>query len=94
MNENYKYGLYFVGGVALGALGAVMLGRGKFDIRPAMADLLSHGFDLKDKASAYAETVREHVEDIVAEAEHVHKQRKDVADAAPEAAAAAEAAKA
>uniref|UniRef100_B8DRS9 YtxH domain-containing protein n=1 Tax=Nitratidesulfovibrio vulgaris (strain DSM 19637 / Miyazaki F) TaxID=883 RepID=B8DRS9_NITV9 len=93
MNENYKYGLYFVGGVALGALGAVMLGRGKFDIRPAMADLLSHGFDLKDKASAYAETVREHMEDIVAEAEHVHKQRKDAAEAAaPE--AAAEAAKA
>ncbi|MEG6506596.1 hypothetical protein ACR4XJ_09430 [Nitratidesulfovibrio sp. D1] len=93
MNENLKYGLYFVGGVALGALGAVMLGRGKFDIRPAMADLLSHGFDLKEKASAYAETVREHVEDIVAEAEHVHKQRKDTAETAtPE--AAAEAAKA
>ena len=32
MNETTKYGLFFVGGVIVGALGAVALTRGKLDV--------------------------------------------------------------
>ena len=34
MNENLKYGLFFLGGVALGAVGAVAVSRGKLDLKP------------------------------------------------------------
>ena len=41
MNETTKYGLFFLGGVVLGALGAVAVTRGKLDVKPLATDLLS-----------------------------------------------------
>ena len=40
MNETTKYGLFFLGGVVLGALGAVAVTRGKLDVKPLATDLL------------------------------------------------------
>ena len=48
MNENMKYGLFFLGGLALGAIGAVAVSKGKLDLKPVAADLLSRGMDVKD----------------------------------------------
>lgn len=48
MNENLKFGLYFLGGLAVGALGAVAVSRGSVNIKPVAADLLSRGMDMKD----------------------------------------------
>ncbi len=77
MNDYLKSGLFFAAGVALGALGAVALGKGKFSVRPAMADLLSHGMDLKDKTAAVLERAKENIEDLLAEAKHVKEAREE-----------------
>ena len=45
MNETTKYGLFFVGGVIVGALGAVALTRGKLDVKPLATNLLSSGME-------------------------------------------------
>lgn len=59
MNENMKYGLFFLGGLALGAIGAVAVSKGKLDLKPMAADLLSRGMDVKDAVLAKVETVKE-----------------------------------
>lgn len=76
MNENLKYGLFFLGGATLGAIGAVAVSRGKLDLKPFAAELVSRGLDLRDAVMARAETVRENVEDVVAEAQAVSEQRR------------------
>ncbi len=76
MNDNMKYGLFFLGGVALGAIGAVAVSRGKLDFKPFATELMSRGLDAKDALLAKAETVRENVEDMVAEAQAVSERRK------------------
>lgn len=76
MNETLKYGLFFLGGVALGALGTVAVSRGKLDVKPLAADLLSRGMDVKEALMAKADSVRENMEDILAEARAVSEQRK------------------
>lgn len=75
MNENLKYGLLFALGVAAGALGAVAVSKGKINLKPAMADLMAAGMELKDKAASVIERCREEVEDVVAEAEHTRKAK-------------------
>ena len=77
MNENMKYGLFFLGGLALGANGAVVVSRGKLDIKPLAADLLSRGMDVKDAVLAKVETVKENVDDMVAEAREASEKRKE-----------------
>jgi hypothetical protein len=76
MNNNLKYGLFFLGGVALGAIGAVAVSRGKLDLKPLATDLISRGLEVKDAVLAKADAVREDVEDMVAEARAVSEQRK------------------
>ena len=76
MNENLKYGLFFLGGAALGALGAVAVSRGKLDLKPFASELVSRGLDVRDALLAKAETVRENMEDVVAEAQAVSEQRR------------------
>ena len=76
MNENFKYGLFFLGGAALGAIGAVAVSRGKLDLKPFAAELVSRGLDVRDALLAKAETVRENMEDVVAEAQAVSEQRR------------------
>lgn len=76
MKEAYsRYAVFTIGGVALGALGTLLVGRKKDKLRPAVADLISRGLDVKDKTLAMAETAKEQLEDIVAEAEDLKKRR-------------------
>ena len=77
MNENMKYGLFFLGGLALGAIGAVAASRGKLDVKPLAADLLSRGLDVRDAVLAQVETVKENVDDMVAEAREASEKRKE-----------------
>ena len=76
MNENLKYGLFFLGGIALGAIGAVAVSRGKLDVKPLAADLLSRGMDVKDALARKVATVKEDMEDLAAEARAAQTQRK------------------
>ena len=76
MNSYVKYGLFFLGGVALGAIGAVAVSRGKLDVKPFATKVLSHGMDIKDALVAKAEALREDLEDIAAEARAQQEERK------------------
>lgn len=72
----WKYGLALGAGVALGAAGAVLLSRGKVDLRKTAATILSHGMDLKEQAATFMETAKENFEDIAAEARHEQEARR------------------
>lgn len=76
MNNTTKYGLFFLGGVVVGALGAVVITRGKLNVKPLAADLLSTGLDLRDKVMAGVEGVKEDLADVMAEAEVKSQERK------------------
>ena len=90
MNEGMKYGLFFLGGLALGALGATAVSRGKLDFKPLAADLISKGMDARDAVMARVETARENMEDLMAEARHAAEQRKEARAVAPDVPPAAE----
>ena len=89
MNQNVKYGLFFLGGVALGALGAVVVTRGKLDVKPLATNLLSSGIDLREKALAAVESGKEDIADVVAEAQVKSQEKREAAEAAAAQAAAA-----
>ena len=82
MNETTKYGLFFLGGVVLGALGAVAVTRGKLDVKPLATDLLSAGIDLKEKALSAVESAKEDIADAVAEAQVKSQEKKARAEEA------------
>ena len=77
MNENLKYGLFFLGGVALGAVGAVAVSRCMEDLKPFATELISRGMDMKDAVLARVDGVKEDVEDMVAEARAAAEERKE-----------------
>ena len=77
MNDGLKFGLWFLGGVALGALGTVALSKGKLDIKPVAADLLSRGMDVKDVLMGKVEAVKEDMEDLAAQARQASDKRKE-----------------
>lgn len=81
MNEGWKYALWFVGGLAVGALGAVAVSRGKLDFRPLAADLVSRGMDVKDALLNKMEALKEDVEDLAAEARLTSDKRKAAQEA-------------
>lgn len=76
MNEGLKYGLWFLGGVTLGVIGAVAVSRGKLDFKPLATDLLSRGMDVKDALLSKVESLKEDVEDLTAEARLAAEKRK------------------
>ncbi|HIX40106.1 hypothetical protein [uncultured Desulfovibrio sp.] len=76
MNETFKYALFFLGGVAVGAIGAVAVSRGKLDVKPLAADLLSRGMDVKEALARKVAAVKEDMEDLAAEARAAQEQRK------------------
>lgn len=76
MNSGIKFGLFFLGGIALGALGAVALSKGKLNLKPVAADLISRGMDVKDALMSKVEAVKEDMEDLAAEARQVSEKRK------------------
>ena len=76
MNIGIKFGLFFLGGIALGALGAVALSKGKLNLKPVAADLISRGMDVKDALMSKVEAVKEDMEDLAAEARQASEKRK------------------
>ena len=60
LNQTTKYGLFFVGGLVVGALGAVAIAKGKKfgGVKPLASSLLSAGIDVKDKVLAGVEGVK------------------------------------
>ena len=77
MNDGLKLGLAFLGGVLLGTLGAVALSRGKLDIKPVAADLLSRGIDVKDAIMGKVDALKEDVADLAAEAREASDKLKE-----------------
>lgn len=77
MDDGLKLGLAFLGGVLLGTLGAVALSRGKLDIKPVAADLLSRGIDVKDAIMGKVDALKEDVADLAAEAREASDKRKE-----------------
>ena len=77
MNNYTKYGLIFLGGVALGALGAMAISRGRVQgVKPLATDLVAGGIALRDKLMAVAEGVKEDIEDVVAEAQLKNQEKR------------------
>ena len=76
MNSGIKFGLFFLGGISLGALGAVALSKGKLNLKPVAADLISRGMDVKDALMSKVEAVKEDMEDLAAEARQASEKRK------------------
>ncbi len=75
--ENFlKYGLALGAGALVGAVGVSLLSGGSVDLKKAMAKVVSHGMDIKDKAATIAETAKENLDDIAAEARDVREKRK------------------
>ncbi|MGE9984989.1 hypothetical protein [Desulfovibrio sp. SGI.169] len=76
MNNGLKFGLFFLSGIALGALGAVAVSRGKLNLKPVAADLISRGIDVKDALMSKVEAFKEDMEDLAAEARQASDKRK------------------
>ncbi len=85
LNQTTKYGLFFLGGLVVGALGAVAITRGKLELKPLATDLLAGGIDLKEKAMGVVESCKEDIADAVAEAQVKSQQKKAQAEARAEA---------
>lgn len=68
MNTGLKCGLWFFGGLIVGALGVIAAaGRIKFDFKPLATDLISRGIDVKDALLTKVEAhLKEDVEDLTA----------------------------
>lgn len=82
MNNYTKYGLIFLGGVALGALGAMAISRGRVrGVKPLATDLVAGGIALRDKLMSVAEGVKEDIEDVVAEAQLKNQEKKAAQEA-------------
>lgn len=73
MNKTYWY---ILGGVAIGAAGAVLLVRHGDKLKPAAAELVAKAMNLKEKALDYASRGKEHFEDVMAEARHINELEK------------------
>ena len=82
MNNYTKYGLIFLGGVALGALGAMAISRGRVQgVKPLTTDLVAGRIALRDKLMSVAEGVKEDIEDVVAEAQLKNQEKKAAQEA-------------
>ena len=71
--EVVKCGLFLLGGIAIGAIGATVVSRGKLKgIKPIASDLLSRGYDVREKVDA----AREDISDVLAEAQAKSEERR------------------
>ncbi len=75
MNGIFRIALTLIGGIVIGAVGAKALSRHD-GVRPLAADLLSRSMDAKDAILGKVETLKENVEDLVAEAQNTAEKRK------------------
>lgn len=69
-----KHSLWFMAGGALGALAVIGFGKLSKKIRPAAVGVAKEGLTCKEWLIANYEKVKEDIEDIVAEAKHVHQK--------------------
>jgi hypothetical protein len=76
MELDLKHGIFLLGGIALGALGTIALSRGKLDLKPLCADVLSRCIDAREAARERAESVRETADDNAAEAHAIPAEGK------------------
>lgn len=76
MNTGLKCGLWFLGGLIVGAVGVAAASRAKFDFKPLATDLISRGIDVKDALLTKVEALKEDVEDLTAEARMASDKRK------------------
>lgn len=76
MNSAFKYGLVFLGGLVVGALGATAAKRGSLNLKPLATDLISRGMDVKDAFMSKMEAVKEDMQDLAAEARAKAEDRK------------------
>jgi hypothetical protein len=74
-NSTLKYGIALGVGIALGALGVMLLKNNKKSLRTIAAGALGCGLDLKEKALTMVEEAKEAVSDLLAEAAAKHKER-------------------
>ena len=72
-----KYGVAIGVGIAIGALGVMLVKRDKTTVRGFATDVLSHGLDFKEKAATFMEGAKEAVSDMVAEAQAKQKERAE-----------------
>lgn len=82
MNQATKYGLFLLGGIAIGAIGTVALSKGKLKVKPMASNLLSDGMDLKDKLMSGVDTFKEELADVIAEAKVKSEEKREAAEAA------------
>lgn len=75
MNESTQKVLLFLGGLALGSLGAAMLSRHSSSLRPAMTGLTAGALELRDKAVGVLQRTKEDVSDFMAEVEYARASR-------------------
>jgi len=75
MDDNLKGGLFFILGLAVGAVGVAAVSRGKINPRETVAGLVAGGMDVKDKVTGFIERGREELDDMMAEAEYLRQQK-------------------
>lgn len=85
METGYRIGMFFLGGLVLGAVGATLVSRNSATLKPVAAHLLSRGIDAKDALMSKVDVMKEGVEDLVAEAKHASEERKEQAEEAAKA---------
>lgn len=76
MNSVFKYGLIFLGGLVVGALGTAAAKRGSLNLKPLATDIISRGMDVKDALLSKMEAVKEDMQDLAAEARAKAEDRK------------------
>ena len=75
--EVVKCGLFLLGGIAIGAIGATVVSRGKLKgIKPIASDLLSRGYDVREKVLEKVDAAREDISDVLAEAQAKSEERR------------------
>lgn len=75
--EVVKCGLFLLGGIAIGAIGATVVSRGKLKgIKPIASDLLSRGYDVREKVLEKIDAAREDISDVLAEAQAKSEERR------------------
>lgn len=82
MNDSTQKILLFLGGLALGSLGAAMLNKQSGSLRPAMAGLTAGALELRDKAVGMLQRTKEDVSDFMAEVEYARAAKAEESEPA------------
>ncbi len=79
MNGLWKFGLVFLGGLVFGSV--IKNAASSGSLRPAASRILGKGLEAKECVMAKVETLKENVQDFVAEAQSSAEKRKESAQA-------------